>query len=121
LVTGHARISALKAELKASREAWESANAAKVSAEKATKSTETKAKKAEKALTNADQKRAKRELSIAERLDKIFVLVGSKCRTTPLEYLLKLSFVDLCLLILFVSLWYIREDWGVLEALSAKR
>jgi hypothetical protein len=45
LVTAHARISALEAELKVSREAWESANAAKVSAEKAAKSAETKAKR----------------------------------------------------------------------------
>jgi septal ring factor EnvC (AmiA/AmiB activator) len=116
LVTAHARISALEAELKASREAWESANVAKVSAEKAAKSAETKAKKAEKALTDADQKRAKQEQSITEQLDKISILVGSKCRTTPLKYLLMLSFADLCLLILFVSLWYSREDWGVLEA-----
>jgi hypothetical protein len=38
LVMAHARISALEAELKESREAWESANTAKVSAEKAAKS-----------------------------------------------------------------------------------
>jgi hypothetical protein len=38
LVMAHARISALEAKLKAYREAWESANAAKVSAEKAAKS-----------------------------------------------------------------------------------
>jgi hypothetical protein len=50
----------LEAKLKASREVWESANAAKVSAEKAAKSAETKAKKVEKALIDADQKRAKR-------------------------------------------------------------
>jgi hypothetical protein len=42
LVTTHARISALEAELKASREDWESANTAKVSAEKAAKSAENK-------------------------------------------------------------------------------
>jgi hypothetical protein len=48
LVTAHARISALEAELKESREAWESANAAKVSAEKTAKSAENKAKKAKK-------------------------------------------------------------------------
>jgi hypothetical protein len=48
LVMAHARISALEAELKASREAWESANTAKVSAEKAAKSAENKAKKAKK-------------------------------------------------------------------------
>jgi hypothetical protein len=50
-----------------------------VSAEKVAKSAKTKAKKAEKALADADQKRVQREQSIAERLDKISVLVGSKC------------------------------------------
>jgi hypothetical protein len=111
LVTARARISALEAKLKASREAWKSANVAKVFAEKVAKSAETRAKKAEKTLADADQKRAKREQSIAERLDKIFIFVG---------YLLMLSFADICLLILFVSLWYNKEDWGILEALSAK-
>jgi hypothetical protein len=53
LTTAHARISALEAELKASREAWESANTAKVSAEKAAKSAKNRAKKA---LADADQK-----------------------------------------------------------------
>jgi hypothetical protein len=57
LTLAHARISALEAELKAAREAWESANAAKIFAEKVAKSAETKAKKAEKALADADQKR----------------------------------------------------------------
>jgi hypothetical protein len=83
LVTAHARISGLEAEIKASIEAWESANAVKVSAEKAAKSAETRAKKAEKALADADQKEAKREQSIAERLDKISISVGSKCRIIP--------------------------------------
>jgi hypothetical protein len=50
-----------EAEVKASVEAWESANAAKVSAKKAAKSAESRAKKAKKALADADQKRAKRE------------------------------------------------------------
>jgi chromosome segregation ATPase len=80
LTMANARIVALEDELNASREAWEGANAAKVAAEKATKSAETKAKKAEKALADADQKRVQREQAIAERLDKISVLVGSKCR-----------------------------------------
>jgi chromosome segregation ATPase len=75
----NARISALEAKLNASREAWEGANAAKVAAEKAAKSAETKAKKAEKALADADQKRVQREQAIAEHLDRISVLVGSKC------------------------------------------
>jgi hypothetical protein len=52
LTAANARIEALEAELNASREAWEGANA-----EKATKSAETKAKKAEKALSDADQRR----------------------------------------------------------------
>jgi hypothetical protein len=43
LTTARDHISALEAELKASVEAWESANAAKVSAEKAAKSAETRA------------------------------------------------------------------------------
>jgi hypothetical protein len=75
----NAGISALEAELNAAREAWEGANAAKVAAEKIAKSAETKAKKAEKALSDADQKQVQREQAIAERLDKISVLVGSKC------------------------------------------
>jgi septal ring factor EnvC (AmiA/AmiB activator) len=83
LVTARAHISALEAEVKASIEAWESANAAKVSTEKAAKSAETRAKKAEKALADADQKRAKREQPIAERLDKISISVGSKCCIIP--------------------------------------
>jgi hypothetical protein len=103
LVTARARISALEDEVKALVEAWESANAAKVSAEKAAKSAET---------------RAKREQSMVERLDKISVSVGSKCRITPFGYLLRLSLADMCLLILFVSLWYSRENWR--EASSAK-
>jgi hypothetical protein len=83
----------------ASREAWESANAAKVFAEKSAKSAENKAKKAEKALSESQRRQAEREQSIAERLDKISVLVGSKYRISPLEYLLMLSFADVCLLI----------------------
>jgi hypothetical protein len=82
LVTARAHISALEAEVKASVEAWESANATKVSVEKAAKSVETRAKKAEKALAETQQKQAKREQSVAERLDKISVSVGSKCRIT---------------------------------------
>jgi hypothetical protein len=80
----NARILALEAELVAAREAWEGANAAKVAAEKIAKSAETKEKKAEKALSDTDQKRVQRERTIAERLDKISVLVGSKCRVALL-------------------------------------
>jgi hypothetical protein len=73
----------LEAELKASVEDWESANATNVSAKKAAKSAETKAKKAKKAFAYAHQKQAKRDQSVAERLNKISVSVGSKCRITP--------------------------------------
>jgi chromosome segregation ATPase len=78
LTAANARIAALEAELTASREAWEGANAAKVTAEKAMKSAEIKAKKAEKALATADQKRVQRDRTIAECLDKISALVGGK-------------------------------------------
>jgi membrane protein involved in colicin uptake len=79
LTVANAHISALEAELNAAREAWEGANAAKVSAEKVAKSAETKAKKAEKALADADKRQIQREQSIAAHLDKISVVVGSKC------------------------------------------
>jgi chromosome segregation ATPase len=79
LTAANACIAALEPKLNASREAWEGANAAKGAAEKATKSAETKAKKAEKALADADQKRVQQEQAIAERLNRILVLVSSKC------------------------------------------
>jgi hypothetical protein len=79
LTAANARISALEAEVNATRGAWEGANAAKVAAKKAPKSAEIKAKKAEKAPADADQKRVQREQAIAEHLNKISVLVGSKC------------------------------------------
>jgi hypothetical protein len=53
LTSTHAHISALEGELKDTREAWESPNAANVFAEKVAKLVETKAKKAEKALADA--------------------------------------------------------------------
>jgi hypothetical protein len=83
LTAANACIAALEAKLNASREAWDISNAAKVAAEKTAKSAETKAKKAEKALADADQRRVRREQTIAKRLDKIPVLVGGKCRVVP--------------------------------------
>jgi hypothetical protein len=88
LTAANACISTLETELNASREAWEGANAAKVAAKKVAKSTETKAKKAEKALADADQKRVLQEQAIAEHLDKISVLVGSRCLIIPFDCLL---------------------------------
>jgi septal ring factor EnvC (AmiA/AmiB activator) len=78
LTSAHARISALEAELKASRQAWESATAAKVSAENAVKAAEAKAKKAKEALNDAEQKQLQWERSIAERLDNISAAGGGK-------------------------------------------
>jgi hypothetical protein len=78
LTAANARIASLEAELDASKKAWDIATAAKVAAEKIAKSAETKAKKAEKALVTADQKRAQRDRTVAERLDKISALFGGK-------------------------------------------
>jgi hypothetical protein len=80
LTAANARIASLEAELDASRKAWDVATATKDAAEKTAKSAETKAKKAEKALVTADQKRAQRDLAVAERLDKISALLGGKHR-----------------------------------------
>jgi hypothetical protein len=80
LTVANARIASLEAKLDASRKAWDVATTAKVAAEKTAKSAETKEKKAEKALVTADQKRAHRDLAVAERMDKIFALLGGKHR-----------------------------------------
>jgi hypothetical protein len=80
LTVANARIASLEAELDASRKAWDVATAAKVAAEKIAKSVETKAKKAEKALVTADQNRAQRDRTVAERLDKILALLGGEHR-----------------------------------------
>jgi hypothetical protein len=80
LTAANARIASLEAELDASKKAWDVATAAKVAAEKTTKLAETKAKKAEKALVTADQNRAQRDRTVAERLDKILALLGGERR-----------------------------------------
>jgi hypothetical protein len=80
LMATNARIASLEADLDASRKAWDVATAAKVAAEKTAKSAETKVKKAEKALATADQRRAQRDLAVAERLDKSSALLGGKHR-----------------------------------------
>jgi hypothetical protein len=76
LTVANARIVSLKAELDASRKAWDIATATKVASEKTAKSAEAKAKKAEKALVTADQKRAQRDRMVTERLDKISALLA---------------------------------------------
>jgi hypothetical protein len=115
LITACARISALEAEVKASVEDWETVNAAKVSAKKAAKSVETRAKKAEKSLAETQEKQAKREQSVAERLDKISISVGSKCRITPFlgtySCFHLLTCVDLFCLCLCDTAEKIVESW----------
>jgi septal ring factor EnvC (AmiA/AmiB activator) len=80
LTAANARIASLEAELDASRKAWDVATTAKVAAEKTAKSAETKVKKAEKALVTADQKRAQRDQTVTECLDKISALLGGDRR-----------------------------------------
>jgi hypothetical protein len=108
LKAANACIAALKAELNASREAWDIANAAKVAAEKTAKSAETKAKKAEKALADVDQRRVRREQTTAKHLDKISVLVGGKCRVVPFCLL-----ADTCSLSLVFVFCVAAEKVGV--------
>jgi Skp family chaperone for outer membrane proteins len=85
LATAHALITALETELKASTEALNDANAAKVSAERAAKSVETRAKKSKKALADANKKQTKWDQSVVKRLDEISVSVGSKCFILSLD------------------------------------
>jgi hypothetical protein len=108
LTEANARIASLEAELNASRNAWDTATAAKVAAEKSAKSTAAKAKKAEKALADADQGRVQREQAITQRLNQISALAGGKYHVVSFSsiclfcylqmfahYLLFLSFVFL--------------------------
>jgi uncharacterized membrane protein YgaE (UPF0421/DUF939 family) len=98
LTVANAHISALEAELKAAREDWEGANAAKVSAEKVAKSAKTKAKKATKALADANQKQIQQKQSIAAHLDKSSIAVGSKCHIILFWLLAQNCIADICLL-----------------------
>jgi hypothetical protein len=75
LSVANARISSLKAELEASRKAFDAAAAAKTTAEKSTKSALAKVKKA---VADANQGRIQREQAITERLNKISALAGGK-------------------------------------------
>jgi hypothetical protein len=113
LAAGSARISALEAELNAAREAWEGANAVKVAVEKVAKSAETRAKKAEKALSDADQNRVQREQTIAERLDKISVLVGSKCCVCLFWLLAQICIADILFSFFGLFLYGAAEKIGV--------
>jgi hypothetical protein len=74
-----ARMVTLETKLKTAAEALKDANTAKVSAEKAAKAAETKAKKAKKALAKANQKKAKWEQAVVDRLVEISTSLGSMC------------------------------------------
>jgi hypothetical protein len=110
----NARISALEAKHNAAREAWEGANTAKFAVEKIAKSAETKAKKAEKALSDADQKRVQRERAIAERLDKILVLVCSKCHVALFWLLAQICMTDILFSFFGLFLCGAAEKIGVI-------
>jgi hypothetical protein len=76
LATANAHISSLEAELSASWKAFDTATAAKVSAEKLNKSALAKAKKAEKALADANKERLQWEQAVAERLNTMSAAAG---------------------------------------------
>jgi hypothetical protein len=93
----------LEDELKASVQAWESANAIKVSAEKAAKAAEARAKKAEKVLADAHHKQAKREQSVVKRLDEMSSSVASKCFFFACFPLVDCDFAYVCLFVLLCT------------------
>jgi uncharacterized protein YlxW (UPF0749 family) len=81
LAMANARISSLKAELEASRKAFDASTAAKVNAEKSTKSALAKAKKAENALSDANKEHLQREQVVTERLNKMSAVAGGTYHT----------------------------------------
>jgi Tfp pilus assembly protein PilN len=88
LATANARISSLEAELSVSQKAFDTATAAKVSAEKSNKLALAKAKKAEKALADANKEHLQREQAVAERLNAMSAAVGGTYCTFLLLMLL---------------------------------
>jgi hypothetical protein len=113
LATANARIAYLGAELKASQNAWDVANAAKATTEKSAKAATTKAKKAEKALVDANQERIQREEAITKRLNQVLALAGGK-------FLSALFIVCLLILLMvtyFFFLFLLAEKIGVSSAL----
>jgi hypothetical protein len=114
-----ARVAALETKLKTTAEALKYANTAKVSAETAAKAAEPKATKDEKPLAEANQKQAKWEQAVVERLDKICTFVGSKCFV--LSLCLCKSFIGrYALLILLVFLRCSGETWRSVETSARK-
>jgi chromosome segregation ATPase len=90
LATANARIASLKAELDASRKAYDVAAAAKANAEKSQKAALGKVKKAEKSLAEANKEHAQREQAVAEHLHTMSTTSKSKC------FALSSAFVFFC-------------------------
>jgi hypothetical protein len=106
LAAANACISSLEAELEASRKAWDTATAAKTTAEKSTKSALARAKKAEKSLADANKERIQRDQAVTERLNKMSALAGGKYHALPffVEFAKILILADMCVFSVFVSL-----------------
>jgi hypothetical protein len=104
LSAANAHISSLEVELEASRKAFDSAAAAKTTAEKSTKSALAMAKKAEKALADTSQERIQREQAITKRLNKISALAGGKYHAFPSSLICPFLYFLIFCLCPFVSL-----------------
>jgi hypothetical protein len=114
LSAANARISSLKAELEASRKAWDVAAAAKTAVEKSTKSALAKAKKAEKALADANQECIQREQDITKCLNQISALARGKYHAFPFFADLPiLILTDVCFLIFCLCPFVSLEHTGV--------
>jgi hypothetical protein len=116
LAAANARISSLEAELEASRKAWDTATAAKTTANKSTKSALAGAKKAEKALSNANKERIQWEQVVTDRLNKMSALTGGKYHAFPFfAELPTLMLADVCFF-LYLCFLGCLEHTGVSSA-----
>jgi chromosome segregation ATPase len=74
----NARVASLEAELRASQKAFDTATAAKATADKAHKAALKRAEKAERALADTRKEHAQREEAVVGRLQTISHAAGSK-------------------------------------------
>jgi hypothetical protein len=122
LAAANARISSLKAELKASRKAWDAATAAKTTAEKSTKSALARAKKAEKALSDANKDHIQWEQAVTEWLNKMAALARGTYHAFPFFVELPaLMLADVCFSPLSLFPWLFRTYRGVFVIFGARR
>jgi hypothetical protein len=114
LVTARAHISALEAKVKASAQAWENANVAKVSAEKAAKLAENRAKKLKRLCQSPSRSRPSGSSSWLNDLTRspspLAVSVASLIFNTCLGFHL-LTCVDLFCLCLCDTVKKMGESW----------